>query len=419
MQSTPTGNRWHIGVYGRRNVGKSSLINQLTNQDLTVVSEVPGTTTDPVYKRMELIPIGPVVMIDTAGIDDTGDLGQQRVKKTREVIRRTDLALLVVDPELGIADFERELLDSFEDRETPVLLVINKIDLVDNSQQAETEVREQLPAGDYRMISVSASHGQGLNELRDMIADMVPEENKETCIIGDLIQPGETVILVTPIDLAAPKGRLILPQVQTIRDVLDHKGIAVINKETELTASLQNLEHPPAMVVTDSQAFSQVDELVPNNILLTGFSILFARYKGDLELYMEGTRRLQRLTPDNKVLIAEACTHRRTADDIGTVKIPNWLKQQVGEGLQFDHVAGREYPENLGEYDLVLHCGGCMLNRREVLTRLYEAREARVPVINYGMAIAQLHGILDRALQPFPDIHEIWNQDQKQVGAGL
>ncbi|WP_205665607.1 [FeFe] hydrogenase H-cluster maturation GTPase HydF [Anoxybacter fermentans] len=406
MQSTPQANRLHIAVFGRRNVGKSSLINALTNQNLALVSDVAGTTTDPVYKAMELLPLGPVVMIDTAGIDDIGMLGELRVKKTMEVMRKTDLAILVLDPEIGLANFEEEILKKLEEREIPVVAVINKSDLVKEvSEELISKVRERVGK---KPILVSAEKKQGIEELRQALAKNAPVDYEEPFIIGDLIKPGDTVILVVPIDLAAPKGRLILPQVQTLRDVLDHDGIAVVTKERELKATLRNLREKPKIVVTDSQAFTKVDADVPEDILLTSFSILFARYKGDLEIYLEGAKKLEELKPGAKVLIAEACTHRRVADDIGTVKIPRWLRLRVGNDLQFDHVSGREYPENLTDYDLILHCGGCMLNRREMLYRLKEAKKAGVPVINYGMAIAQLHGILDRALKPFPTIHAMW-----------
>ncbi len=414
MQKTPMANRLHIGVYGRRNAGKSSLINMLTNQELAVVSDVPGTTTDPVYKRMELLPLGPVVMIDTAGIDDTGSLGEQRVKKTMEVIRRTDLALLVIEPKAGFEDFEKDLLARFKKAEIPVIIVINKIDLLEDVKKMVDQINIQVN-DNYggKVIAVSARKGEGKEKLWDLIAEEAPEDYEGPFIIGDLIDPGDTVILVTPIDQAAPKGRLILPQVQTIRDVLDHDGIAVVSKESELKEALQNLNEKPRIVVTDSQAFAGVDDKVPDDILLTSFSILFARFKGDLEIFLEGAKRLKKLQPNARVLIVEACTHRRTCEDIGTVKIPGWLKAKVGDDLQFDNVSGREYLDDLKKYDLVLHCGGCMLNRKEILSRIYEAREEGVPVINFGMAIAQMHGILDRALKPFPFIYSMWKEEKK------
>jgi [FeFe] hydrogenase H-cluster maturation GTPase HydF len=411
MQETPRGNRPHIGVFGRRNAGKSSLINSLTNQDLALVSSVPGTTTDPVYKAMELLPLGPVIMIDTAGIDDTGELGKLRVKKSLEVIRKTDLAVLVIDPEQGIAEYEADLLEKFKETKTAVVAVINKTDL-----EFKTNILSNKLKDEYQLIPVLVSTVKktGIDELRAKIVEKMPADTEEAFIVGDLVNPGETVVLVTPIDLAAPKGRLILPQVQTIRDILDHDGITMVCKERELKLTLAKLKEPPKLVVTDSQAFMKVDADVPEDILLTGFSILFARYKGDLEIFLKGALKLEQLKPGNKILIAEACTHRRQADDIGTVKIPRWLRSRVGGELEFTHVSGREYPANLTDYDLILHCGSCMLNRKEVLSRLQEAEQAGVPVINYGMAIAQLHGILDRALKPFPAAYRMWLAAQEE-----
>lgn len=418
MQSTPRANRPHIAVFGRRNVGKSSLINSLTNQELALVSEIAGTTTDPVYKSMELLPLGPVVMIDTAGIDDSGSLGELRVKKTMEVIRKTDFALLVIDPEQGIGAYEKELVERLKNQKTKYLVVINKRDLYEGKtvdSEIFNEVKSNL--GD-EIVAVSALENKGIEDLRQKIAENVPVDFEEPFIVGDLIKPGDTVVLVTPIDLAAPKGRLILPQVQTIRDVLDHDGMAIVTKERELKLTLKNLKQKPRIVVTDSQAFMKVDADVPDDILMTSFSILFARYKGDLEIFLDGAVKLETLQPGDRVLIAEACTHRRQADDIGTVKIPRWLRQKVGNQLEFKHVSGREYPADLGDYDLILHCGGCMLNRKEVLARLQEARTAGVPAINYGMAIAGLYGILDRALQPFPYIYAQWQERRKELKAG-
>jgi len=412
MQETPKGNRPHIGVFGRRNAGKSSLINSLTNQDLALVSSIPGTTTDPVYKAMELLPLGPVIMIDTAGIDDTGELGELRVKKTLEVIRKTDLAVLVIDPEQKIGDYESDLLNKFSESETPVVLCLNKIDLETEKETLINKIKEEYQ---LQAVPVSAATGAGIENLRDQIADKMPADTEEAFIVGDLVDPGDTIVLVTPIDLAAPKGRLILPQVQTIRDVLDHDGITMVCKERELKLTLDKLKEAPKLVITDSQAFMKVDADVPEDILLTGFSVLFARYKGDLEIFLRGARRLEKLQAGDKILIAEACTHRRQADDIGTVKLPRWLRSKVGADLEFDHVSGRDYPDNLTDYDLILHCGGCMLNRKEVISRLQEADQAGIPVINYGMAIAQLHGILDRALKPFPAAYHLWQEMKDQT----
>ncbi|ADL13821.1 [FeFe] hydrogenase H-cluster maturation GTPase HydF [Acetohalobium arabaticum] len=410
MQNTPQANRLHIAILGRRNAGKSSLINALTNQDLAVVSKVAGTTTDPVYKRMEILPIGPVVVIDTAGIDDTGELGDLRVKKTKEVLGRTDLAVLVIDPELGIDEYEQELLQEIKDRDIPVVGVINKEDKFEEIDVAE--FNEELG---MELIAVSAKEGTNIEKLKKEIIIKAPEKFEEPHIIGDLIEPEETVILVVPIDAAAPKGRLILPQMQTLRDVLDNDGQAVVVKETELESSLNGLKDDPGIVVTDSQAFKEVSSQVPKRITLTGFSVLYARYKGDLEILIRGVRGLEKLQAGDQVLIAESCTHNRTHEDIGTVKIPNWLQDMVGGELRFDHVAGREFSDELEKYDLIVHCGGCMTNRKEILYRIKKADSLGVPVVNYGMLIAYIHGILDRALEPFPVAKEIWEENKNDL----
>ncbi|AGB42494.1 hydrogenase maturation GTPase HydF [Halobacteroides halobius DSM 5150] len=405
MQKTPQANRVHIAILGRRNAGKSSLINALTNQELAVVSDVAGTTTDPVYKSMELLPLGPVTMIDTAGIDDTGELGKLRVKKTKEVLSRTDLAVLVVDPEQGVADYEKELLQEVEDREIPVVGVINKADKLD-----KIDKKELMKELGLKLITVSATEETGIEKLKKEIVFAAPTEFEEPHIIGDLINPQDTVVLVVPIDSAAPKGRLILPQMQTLRDVLDSDAQAMVVKDTELEEALTELKSEPEIVVTDSQAFNGVSADVPEEIKLTGFSILFARYKGDLEIYTKGVKGIEALNPGDKVLVAESCTHHRTAEDIGTVKIPNWIEDFVGGELEFDHVAGREFPNNIEQYDLIVQCGGCMTNRKEILYRLKKANSLNIPVINYGMLIAHVHGILDRALAPFPTAKEIWEE---------
>lgn len=405
MQNTPQANRLHIAILGRRNAGKSSLINALTNQDLAVVSKVAGTTTDPVYKRMEILPIGPVVVIDTAGIDDTGELGDLRVKKTKEVLGRTDLAVLVIDPELGIDNYEQELLKEVKDREIPIVGVINKEDKFEEIDVANFS--DQLG---IELLTVSAKEGTNIEKLKKEIIMKAPEKFEEAHIIGDLIKPQDVVVLVVPIDLAAPKGRLILPQVQTLRDVLDNDGQAVVVKERELKGALDNLNTEPKIVVTDSQAFMKVAADVPENIMLTGFSILFARYKGDLEILTKGVKELDNLKVGDKILIAESCTHHRTADDIGTVKIPRWLRQMVGGELEFTHVAGREFPDDLDNYDLIVHCGGCMTNRKEIIYRLKKADSLGIPIVNYGILIAYVHGILDRALEPFPLAKMVWEE---------
>ncbi len=403
MEKTPQANRLHISILGRRNSGKSSLVNALTNQELTVVSNVAGTTTDPVYKSMEILPIGPVMIIDTAGIDDTGELGSLRVKKTKEVLNRTDLALLVVDPEVGVDHYEKELLAEAKEREIPVVGVVNKEDKVET-----IDLKELMKELKIKLTAVSAKEGSGIDKLKKEIVLKAPEKFEKPDIIGDLIKPQDTVVLVVPIDLAAPKGRLILPQVQTLRDILDNDGQAVVVKETELKGALDNLKQEPKIVVTDSQAFMKVAADVPEDILLTGFSILFARYKGDLEILTKGVKGIKKLEVGSKVLIAESCTHHRTADDIGTVKIPRWLRQEIGGEIDFDHVSGREFPDNIKDYDLIVQCGGCMANRKEILYRLKKADSLGIPIVNYGMLIAYVHGILDRALEPFPLAKMIW-----------
>ncbi len=405
MQKTPQANRLHIAILGRRNAGKSSLINALTNQDLTVVSEVAGTTTDPVYKSMELLPLGPVTMIDTAGIDDRGELGKLRVKKTKEVLGRTDLAIIVIDPQQGIEKAERELLEELRERDIPVVGAVNKID-----QTEEDKIELLSEELGIQLQPVSATKRINIEDLKKEIVFNAPSEFEEPHIIGDLIKPQQTVVLVVPVDMAAPKGRLILPQVQTLRDVLDNDAQALIVKERELKGALEELKSDPEIVVTDSQAFMDVDADVPARIPLTGFSVLFARYKGDLEIYTRGIKGIDNLNPGDKILIAEACTHHRTPDDIGKVKIPRWLRQLVGGKLNFEHVSGREFPDQLDSYDLIVHCGGCMANRKEILYRLKKADSLNIPIVNYGMLIAHVHGILDRALEPFPLAQMIWEE---------
>jgi len=399
MQDTPKGSRLHIAIFGRRNAGKSSLINALTNQDIALVSNVPGTTTDPVYKAMEILPIGPVMIIDTAGIDDVGDLGALRVERTMQVLNKTDLAVLVIDPEDGVTSFEEELIKEIRKRSIPIAGVINKSDITMPSPE---KVEGWSDALDLPLLTISARSGQGIEELKRVMIKLAPDNWEGPQLIGDLISPGDTVVLVVPIDLAAPKGRLILPQVQTIRDILDNDASALVVKERELKEALEGLKNPPRLVVTDSQEFMKVGADTPPDVMLTSFSILLARHKGDLETLVAGAKAIERLQPGDKVLIAEGCTHHRQADDIGKVKIPRWLRQAVGGELDFEWVSGGTFPADLKKYKLIVHCGACMLNRREMLYRLALAREADVPIVNYGLMIAQVHGILYRALAPFP-----------------
>lgn len=399
MQETPKGSRLHIAIFGRRNAGKSSLINALTSQDIALVSNVPGTTTDPVYKAMEILPIGPVMIIDTAGIDDVGDLGALRVERTMQVLNKTDLAVVVIEPEQGVTDFEAELVREIRKRGLPIAGVINKTDLVSIAASTLTQWSNTL---DLPLISISAKTGQGIEELKRVMIKLAPDDWEGPPLIADLVSPGDTVVLVVPIDLAAPKGRLILPQVQTIRDLLDSDACAVVVKERELKEALEGMKKSPHLVVTDSQEFMKVGADTPPGVMLTSFSILLARHKGDLETLVRGAKAIDSLVPGDKVLIAEGCTHHRQADDIGKVKIPRWLRQSVGGELDFEWVSGGTFPADLTKYKLIVHCGGCMLNRREMLYRLAIAREAGVPIVNYGLLIAHVHGILHRALEPFP-----------------
>ena len=406
MLKAPKGIRLHIGIFGRRNAGKSSLLNSLTRQKTSIVSDKAGTTTDPVEKPMELLPVGPVIFIDTAGIDDVGTLGNLRNQSTRKVFDRTDLALIVIDGKKW-GEYEDELIEEFQEREIPFIVVFNKNDLEEPDSDTITKIKDD----DIPFVKTVASQGQGILDVREQIIQNAPDEVINTpSILGDLIRPGDLVTLVVPIDMEAPKGRLILPQVQTIRDILDNDAYSMVVKERELRDALNRLKRKPALVVTDSQAFLKVDGDTPDDILMTSFSILFARYKGDLMEYVKGSVHIEKLEPGDKVLMAEACTHHPIADDIGTVKIPRWLTQYVGGKLNFTHVQGHDYPEDVADYDLVIQCGSCMLNRREVLTRILNTRKAGVPVTNYGLAIAYTLGIFERALKPFPAVFEFYNE---------
>ncbi len=395
MNQTPRGNRLHIAIFGRRNVGKSSLINALTNQDIALVSDVAGTTTDPVYKAMEILPIGPVLIIDTAGIDDVGTIGALRIQKTKEVLNKTDLALIVTDSGINIGDYEKELIKIIEDKNIPIIIVKNKSDVIKN-----TVIDSMKPAYTFPVVSVSAKTGEGIHQLKETIIATAPKEI-EISLMGGLIKKGDVVVLVTPIDSAAPKGRMILPQVQVIRDILDHDAFMVVCKETELVDALSRLKQPPNLVVTDSQAFETVEKILSKEVPLTSFSILFARYKGDLTELVEGAKAIENLKPGDHILIAEGCTHHRQDDDIGTVKIPRWLEKQVGGKLEYTWVAGTAFEEDLTKYKLIVHCGSCMHNRREMMHRINRAKSAKVPIVNYGVLIAEVNGILDRTLEPF------------------
>lgn len=405
LNETPRGSRLHIAIFGRRNAGKSSLINALTNQDIAIVSNVPGTTTDPVYKSMEILPVGPVVIIDTAGIDDVGELGELRIKKTIGVLDKSDLIILVIDPGQDVGEYELSLIEKAVKQGVPVVGVLNKIDL--NPEVKLTELENKL---NIRVVTVSAVTRQGLDNLKKEMIRSAPKDWTAPTIVGDLIKPGDTAVLVVPIDLAAPKGRIILPQVQTIRDILDNDAIALVVKERELKKALAGLAQKPKIVITDSQAFLKVDADTPKDILMTSFSILFARYKGNLETLVAGALAVDDLKPGDKVLISEACTHHRVSDDIGTVKIPRWLRQKAGGELQFQWSSGIELPGDLEQYKLIVHCGACMINRKEMLHRIMQAAGSGVPIVNYGVLIAHVHGILKRALSPFPAILRLFDE---------
>lgn len=396
LNDSPKGERIHIALFGKRNAGKSSIINALTGQQLAVVSDVKGTTTDPVYKAMELLPLGPVVFIDTPGLDDEGELGKLRVEKAQEVLRKTDIALLVIDGAEDASAQDDALLAQLKARKIPYLVVVNKLDLV-----KETEAyQKRHPSPE--ILWVSTQTGEGIHELKERIATLVPAEEDKFQLVGDLLHPADIVVLVVPIDKAAPKGRLILPQQQVIRDVLEADAIAVVTKEYELRETLASLGKRPRMVITDSQVFAKVSADVPNDVPLTSFSILFARYKGDLEELVRGVRAVERLQDGDTVLIAEGCTHHRQCDDIGTVKIPRWLQQSTGKKLHFETSSGASFPADLSRYALVVHCGGCTLNRREMQYRLRTVAEKGIPIVNYGILIASMQGILKRSVELFP-----------------
>ena len=404
MQTTPRGMRIHIGFFGRRNVGKSSLLNAVTRQHVAIVSEVAGTTTDPVEKPMELLPLGPVLFIDTAGIDDEGALGRLRVEKTRQVFDRTDIGVLVAEASCW-GPFEDRMLDELQARQVPVVVAFNKCD----AGSPDPVVLARLSAKKTGIVLTCALSGEGIPSLCRALLDNAPARLIDNpAIAGDLVGPGELAVLVVPIDKEAPKGRLILPQVQTIRDLLDGDSLCLIVKERELRRAIDQLKYPPKLVVTDSQAFLKAAADTPPGVLLTSFSILFARFKGDLPTQVMGVLAVDSLRAGDRVLIAEACSHHPIGEDIGRVKIPRWLTQYVGGKLEIDHVQGHDFPEDLSPYRLVIHCGACMWNRREMLSRILHCRHAGVPITNYGVVIAHSLGILERALEPFPAALEMY-----------
>lgn len=389
LNTTVSAERPHIAFFGRRNAGKSSVVNAVTNQKISVVSDTLGTTTDPVKKAMELLPLGPVVIIDTPGFDDVGALGALRVERTREVLRKTDIAVLVVDGTLGMSEADNALVAEFRERRLPYLVVYNKVDLLD-----------VIPAAQAQEIYVSAINGTGIDALKEKLAHIVGDEKKEKYIVADLVEAGDTVILVIPIDDAAPKGRIILPQQQTLRELLDHHCSVICCQPEELSATIAGLQKKPALVITDSQAFGKVAKLTPEEIPMTSFSVLFARYKGDLDNLIAGAEALSSLKENDRVLISEGCTHRRQCGDIGTVKLPAWIERFAGVKPRFEFTSGGSFPDDLSVYRVVVHCGGCMLNEKEMQYRQKAAQQAGVPMVNYGIAIAKMNGILDRALEP-------------------
>lgn len=393
LNQTPAAERIHIGIFGKRNAGKSSVINAITGQDLAIVSDVKGTTTDPVLKSMELLPLGPIVLIDTPGLDDVGELGALRIQKAYQMLNKTDIAVLVVDGSVGMTNEDQQILSRIKQKNIPYIIVYNKSDLL-----SATPLNIQQ---EHSVIAVSAKNGYQIEELKEKIAGLLPKEQSAKKIVGDLLSPLDFVILVIPIDSAAPKGRLILPQQQTIRDILDAGAVSITVKDTELKDTLAKLPIKPKLVITDSQAFEKVAKEVPQDISLTSFSILFARYKGNLDTVASGAKTLDQLKDGDTVLICEGCTHHRQCDDIGSVKLPRWILEHTKKDILFSFTSGTEFPEDLSGYQLIIHCGGCMLNEREMKYRLRCAKDQNVPITNYGTAIAHMKGILNRSLKPF------------------
>lgn len=405
MNQTPASERVHVSFFGKRNAGKSSIINAVTGQDLAIVSSVMGTTTDPVYKTMELLPLGPVMVIDTPGIDDEGELGALRVHKSYQVLNKTDIAILVIDSTAGKGEEELELIHRFHKKGIPYLIVYNKIDLL--STEKIKDLAMSVRAGE---VLVSASDGMNIQELKEKIASLKPEDTHKYPLIQDLIEPLDLVILVVPIDKAAPKGRLILPQQQTIRDILERGALSLVVRDTELKSTLDHFLAQgvcPKLVVTDSQAFARVSKAVPENITLTSFSILFSRYKGELEIQLKGIVALSSIEDGDRILIAEGCTHHRQCGDIGTCKMPEWIRNYTGKKPVFEFTSGTEFPDDVSSYKMVVHCGGCMLNEREMKYRIACCQDQGVPITNYGILIAQVTGILKRSLGPFPEMQKL------------
>ena len=403
LNATPSSERVHIGIFGKRNAGKSSLINAITGQNLAIVSEAKGTTTDPVYKAMELLPLGPVMIIDTPGIDDEGVLGNLRIQKAYQVLNKTDIALVIIDAAVGPSAEDLRLIKRINTKKIPLLIVINKCETI--NEDKKTAYQALLPNG--KLLFVSAEQKLNIFELKEAITQTVPADENKAQIVADLLSPSDFVVLVVPIDSAAPKGRLILPQQQTIRDILEADAAAIVVKENELTNTLQNLGKRPKLIITDSQVFKKVAAETPADILLTSFSILFARYKGNLQTAVQGVTALDSLEDGDKILIGEGCTHHRQCDDIGTVKLPRWIKEYTGKNPEFIFTSGTEFPLDLSPYKIIIHCGACMLNEREMQYRIKCAADQNIPFTNYGITIAYINGILKRTVEPFPQIYKL------------
>ena len=402
LNDTPRGERIHIAIFGKRNAGKSSIVNAITNQNIAIVSKVKGTTTDPVYKAMELLPLGPVMLIDTPGLDDNSELGSERIKKTIQVLQKTDIAIIVIDIMSGFSKFEQNLLGEINNKKLPCIIVLNKIDMYTKDvDKLRNELKELTKC---QVISVSAQKQTRIHELKETIARLVPKEEERYPIVRDLIHRGDVVVLVVPIDSSAPKARLILPQQQTIRDILDGGGISMVAREKELKQTLDSLDRKPKLVITDSKVFDHVSKIVPQDIMLTSFSILFSRHKGDLEEQVAGIKTIENLKDGDKILIAEGCTHHRQCDDIGTIKLPKWLLEFTKQELVFEFTSGTQFPKNLKEYALIIHCGACTLNKKEMEHRIKNSKKQNIPIVNYGILIAYMKGILERSLKPFPNM---------------
>lgn len=417
LTTTPQGDRLQIALFGRRNAGKSSVINALTGQQLAIVSEVKGTTTDPVYKAMEILPLGPCMLIDTPGLDDEGELGAKRVEKAMQVLNRTDIALVVVDitgltprdleTKRGLGEKETEIISVLEEKKLPYIIVLNQADRMEDAQAEQIRNQLSVKNGAVPVNVISTVDKTGLEELKDTLIAQIPDTDMQLHILGDLVEENDIVVLVVPVDSAAPKGRLIMPQQQTIRDLLDNHAVAVVSQVPALAMTLERLKGQVKMVVTDSQAFGEVSKIVPEEIPLTSFSILFARHKGDLSRLVEGVTAVERLQDGDKVLVAEGCTHRRQCDDIGTVKIPRWLREYTGKELAIETCSGMEFPADLTAYALIIHCGGCTLHEKEMKHRIYRAGQQQIPIVNYGIFIAYVKGILKRSVELFPSVHDL------------